>query len=196
MTQKKSSQVESGDFHTQKMSIAEYRNQTGAGDQIKETPLSAQIAKLMDAMDLENDRIQSGRLYVVSKYTSKKTNKTKEHGRWIWMAKTGTPDRWCIIHKRFVLVEVKTKGKKPTVEQIQRQRQLKAAGAICINVDSLEDASQKLHQLKRDLDPKAKMERLRLELADLHTAMRMDQMEPETFANLIIRYVEMVNEQN
>lgn len=138
---------------TEIMSAAEYRKEVGAGDEIKETPLSAQIAGLMNTLHLENDRIQSGKLYVVTKYTSRKTGKEKEHGRWIQMAKKGTPDRWCLIHKRWILVEVKTKGKKPTAEQITRQRELAAAGAIILNVDSLGDAHQCLTALKKRLDP-------------------------------------------
>lgn len=172
---------------TERMSPAEYRKETGSGSEIKETPLSAQIAGLMNSLNLENDRLQSGKLYVVTKYTSRKTGKQKEHGRWVQMAKKGTPDRWCLIHSRWILVEVKTKGKKPTDVQIDRQQDLAAAGAIILNVDSLEDAQRHLAALKTQLDPKRREQQLKLRLEDFY--QELDCMDSDEFVNRIMKLI-------
>lgn len=176
---------------SQRMSIEQYRAETAqaapeyrAGserEEIKETPLSKQIRDLLDALHLENDRIQSGRLYVVTKYRTK-AGADKEHGRWIWMSKAGTPDRWCMIHKRLVFIEVKTKSKKPTPIQLQRQDELRASGAIILNVDSFEMAEREIRQLIKYLDPVRARELLKIRLLDLLTDLNFNNYIAEEIA--------------
>lgn len=175
---------------SERISITEFRKMAGVGADIAETPLSAQIKELMDRLGLENDRIQAGKLYVVTKYKSRKTGKEKEHGRWIQMAKKGTPDRWCIIHKRWVVVEIKTKGKKPTPDQIKRQKELERAGAIILNVDSLETAEKQIKGLMRDLDPRRKFRILKNELTELLWSFENSEPSPDFAAQKILELVE------
>lgn len=159
---------------SEKLTVAEWRKETGSGDSIKETPLSAQIAGLMNSLKLENDRIQSGKIKVVKEYTNRTDGKLKRFEHWMELSKKGTPDRWCLIHGKMVFVEVKTKGKKPTAVQLQRQAELIKAGAIVINVDSLQDAHEKLTRLKADLDPKKREKQLRMWLLDFLQSHQAD----------------------
>lgn len=162
---------------TERMSVAEYKKAVGSGDEIRETPLSKQIQQLLNALGLENDRIQAGKLIIPSEYERKDGTKTK-HTRVITLAKKGTPDRWCLIHKRWCLLEIKVKGKKPTKEQIQRHRELAAAGAIIINGDSFESFESQIKQLMKDLDPKRQRQRIReLVLAQRGDAVLVDHLD-------------------
>lgn len=173
----------------ERMSAKDYLKEVKGGDSIAETPLSKQIRELLDLLHLEHDRIQSGRIFLKTSYTSKKTGQAKEHGRWIYLSKSGTPDRWCLIHKRLVFIEVKVKGKLPSKDQVTRQAELAAAGAIILNVDSFEDARAKITGLQKDLDPKELEKRIKAALAGIHKVMHMDDMDEITFANLIMRII-------
>lgn len=91
----------------------------------KEGIISAQIAEYLDHRHIYNDRLNSGKIF---------TGK-----RCIVLCKEGTPDRFCIHHGRIIFIETKMQGGKPRANQLARQQELTAAGALVINCDSLDD---------------------------------------------------------
>lgn len=112
-------------------------------DKIKETPLSKQIKEALDALGVENERLQSGKVLASGRMNQ---------SHWMQLCKAGTPDRLAIVQGFAIFIEVKTKGKEPTAEQKNRQRQLAAAGAFIINADSLDDFTRKFLPLKAKLN--------------------------------------------
>ncbi len=173
-----------------RMSAKEYKKEVKADDHITETPLSKQIEQLFNLHGLENDRLQSGKLVIPSVYKSKVTGKTTKHTRVINLAKTGTPDRWCLIHSRWCLFEVKTKGKEATPAQKLRHKQLRAAGAIVVTVDSFEAAEQMVKELKHQLDPQRLITAVRFGLINFFDKMSGSALELDQAAEQIIKEIE------
>ena len=92
---------------------------------IRETSLSAQIAKYLDNRGIYNDRLQCG-------------NIETKRGNWIRLCKTGTPDRFAIIHGQIIFIEVKRFDGKTSLEQAQTHRKLQDAGAVVIVAHSFD----------------------------------------------------------
>jgi hypothetical protein len=116
---------------------------------IKETPLSAQIAEYLNLRRIYNDRINSGKAEVIKRYFCKKTSAWKNYTHWLHLAKDGTPDRFAILKGRIIFIEVKQLGKKPEPNQLERQAELIAAGAIVINCDSFDDFQAKFKEVEK-----------------------------------------------
>lgn len=91
---------------------------------ISETALSGMIAEYLDRRRIYNDRLNSGMAKIGKHF--------------IQLCKTGTPDRFCIVSGRIIFIEVKAFGKKATVEQLTKHKELQASGAIVIVADSFD----------------------------------------------------------
>ncbi len=96
---------------------------------IKQTSLSKQIADWLDARLIYNDRLPGGKIQT-------------PRGRWLNMCgrggERGTPDRFAVIGGRIIFIEVRTRGAKPTAEQLERHDRMRDAGAIVFCCDSFE----------------------------------------------------------
>jgi hypothetical protein len=90
---------------------------------IKETSLSAQVKSYLDNRGIYNDRLQCGRVETMS-------------GNWVYLCKTGTPDRFAIMCGQIIFIEVKKHRASPTTIQLEKHHELRASGAIVIVVDS------------------------------------------------------------
>jgi hypothetical protein len=89
---------------------------------IKETKLSRQIAAYFDHRRIYNDRLNCGKVQTTG-------------GSWLYLCKTGTPDRFAIVCGQIVFVEVKMRDEKPSAEQLKRHDELRQSGAIVIVAD-------------------------------------------------------------
>lgn len=118
----------------------------------REAEISKSIEQYLNAKRIYNDRINSGKVQVTKRFRGR-DGKLKEFTNWVALAKKGTPDRFFIIDGRIFFVEVKRKGKEPRPEQIERHKELEAAGAVVINADSLDSFIRQFtsvtNQLKR-----------------------------------------------
>ena len=110
---------------------------------IRETPLSAQIAEWLDTRRIYNDRLNCGKI------------KTPD-GRWIYLCKTGTPDRFAIIRGQIIFIEVKMFGEKLTPEQRTKHDELRSHGAVVIVADSFDDFVSKLSAIRAALEKSAR----------------------------------------
>jgi len=128
--------------------------------EIKETPLSAQLAQYLNTQKVYHDRLNSGKVNVVKKYFCRKTNQWKEFSNWLWLCKEGTPDRYFLLPLKIgdlvfavtCYVEVKTRGKKPTPEQLARHQELRESGAIVIIADSLDSFIEQFKEAKNKIN--------------------------------------------
>lgn len=112
----------------------------------KEQTISKSIQDFLDKKGIYNDRLNSGKVQVIKQFRQKDGN-VKKFETWLQLCKKGTPDRFAIIPpgldplKRggfLLLIEVKTKGGKPTPEQLERHRELRDAGAMVFVADSID----------------------------------------------------------
>ena len=106
---------------------------------IRETSLSAAIAKFLTNRRIYNDRLQCGKIETKS-------------GRWIHLCKPGTPDRFCIIGGRIIFIEVKRQGKKPTLDQLKRHKKLKASGAVVLIADSFQNFLEQFTNIREQIE--------------------------------------------
>lgn len=91
----------------------------------KEALVSKAIEEWLDAHRIYNDRLNSGQIGVGK--------------HWIKLCKKGTPDRFFIMGGKIYFIEVKRRGGTPASDQIDRQEELRKAGAHTFNVDSIDD---------------------------------------------------------
>jgi hypothetical protein len=91
---------------------------------MSEQAISKAIQQYLDVRHIYNDRLNAG--------------KVKVGGKYLQLAKKGTPDRFYISKGQIYFVEVKRPGEKPTKEQIERHQELRDAGAVVIVADSLD----------------------------------------------------------
>lgn len=110
---------------------------TGKPLTVSETAISGMVADYLDARRIYNDRLNSGMVRVGH--------------RFIYLCKSGTPDRLAIISGRAVYIEVKSAGKKPTADQINRHTELRAAGAFVIVCDSFDEFVRQFKELFDEL---------------------------------------------
>jgi hypothetical protein len=76
------------------------------------------------------------------------------------LCKTGTPDRYFLLPLHVgemklaaaCFVEVKTRGKKPTPEQLARHQELRESGAIVIIADSLDSFIEQFKEAKNKIN--------------------------------------------
>ena len=106
---------------------------------IRETSLSARIAEYLTAQKIYHDRLNCG------------TVKT-DNGNWLYLCKTGTPDRFAIVRGYIVFIEVKRLGEKPTPEQTERHDELRKSGAIVLVVDSYESFIKEFSAINGNLN--------------------------------------------
>jgi hypothetical protein len=112
-----------------------------------ESSISKAIRDFLDARRIYNDRLNSGKIFSVTKYFEKKSGREKEFSRWIYLCKPGTPDRFFIVAGKIYLVEVKVLGKTPKPDQIERHKELRAAGATIIVADSFDSFVTQFNRL-------------------------------------------------
>lgn len=108
-----------------------------------ERSVSKAIESYLSARRIYNDRLNSGLVMV-----------TKGDGRPypVRLCKAGTPDRFFIYRGRIVFVEVKREGEEPSEVQLDRQKELKAAGAVVLNVDSIDSFISEFSQLQKRIE--------------------------------------------
>ena len=104
---------------------------------ISETGLSGMIAEYLDRRRIYNDRLNSGMI--------------RSGHHFIHLCKTGTPDRFCIVRGRIIFIEVKVFGKKASVDQLARHRELAAAEAVVIVADSFESFERQFNLILDEL---------------------------------------------
>lgn len=92
---------------------------------LSEAPLSAQIARWLDARNIYNDRLQCAKVQTIS-------------GRSIHLCKTETPHIFAIISGQIIFIEVKMRGQAPKPEQLEKHLELMNAGAIVLVADSFD----------------------------------------------------------
>lgn len=107
--------------------------------QIRETPLSKQIAEWLDARNIYNDRLNCGKVQTAG-------------GNWITLCKTGTPDRFAIIRGQLIFIEVKQRGEKPNPEQFEKHLELMKSGAIVLVCDSFDQFACKFSAIRAALE--------------------------------------------
>lgn len=110
---------------------------------IRETPLSAQIARWLAARGIYTDRLQCGGVRTSA-------------GHWLALCQPGTPDRLCIVRGRAVFVEVKTRGEKPRAAQLKKHDELRRAGAVVIVADSFDDFRSQFTAIRAALEQSAR----------------------------------------
>ncbi len=111
--------------------MAKNKNLAGGLFAAKPTPLtpnertvSYNVEVWLNNRNIYNDRLNCGAF------------KT-ERGNWITLCKRGTPDRFAIVCGQIIFIEVKRLGSKPTPNQIEKHKELRASGAIVLVIDSL-----------------------------------------------------------
>jgi hypothetical protein len=92
----------------------------------KETSFSSRVEGWLNHRDIWNMRIFTGKVATA-------------YGSFITGAKKGTPDRLAIFVGIPVFIETKMIGEKPSPEQLQCHEDLRAAGAVVIVAQRLED---------------------------------------------------------
>jgi hypothetical protein len=112
------------------------------------------IRDFLNMLGIYNDRLNSGQVNVVTRYTTK-AGVDKEYSKWVHLCKKGTPDLFFIFSGRMHLVETKRVGNKATPDQLARHKELRRAGAVVWEADSLEKFAalfyEKYPQLKNIL---------------------------------------------
>lgn len=106
---------------------------------IKETPLSAMIAAYLDNRGVYNDRLNSGQV-------------TTKQGNYLYLCKSGTPDRFAILRGQIIFIEVKMFGKKPSEAQKIRHDELCQSGAIVLVCDSYDNFIGKFTAIRAALE--------------------------------------------
>jgi hypothetical protein len=137
---------------TERTKLKDFKGGLFAGAKPKAlTPSEANVSKsiqgFLEARNIYNDRINSGRIEIIKKYRDKKTGTLKEFRNWLLLAKKGTPDRFFIVAGKIYFVEVKQKGKKPTPDQLERHKQLRVAGSVIIVADSIDSFITQFNRL-------------------------------------------------
>lgn len=114
--------------------------------QPSEQTVSKSIQDFLDKKSLYNDRLNAGKVQVIKQFRQKDGN-IKRFETWLQLCKKGTPDRFFITGGKIYFVEVKTKGKKPTPEQLERHQELRAAGAIVMVADSIDSFIRQYNEI-------------------------------------------------
>jgi len=112
-----------------------------------EANVSKSIQDFLDVHRIYNDRLNSGRVEVVRKYTDKRTGRLKEFTNWVMLAKKGTPDRFFIVGGKIFFVEVKKWNGKLSEDQMIRHGELRRAGCTVIVAHSLDSFIQQFNEL-------------------------------------------------
>lgn len=110
---------------------------------IRETPLSAQIARWLDARGIYNDRLNCGKIET-------------RRGTWITLCKAGTPDRFAIVRGQIIFIEVKTFGETASDAQTARHDELRSHGAIVIETASMENFTIQFSAIRAAVEQSAK----------------------------------------
>ncbi|HEX8289571.1 MAG TPA: VRR-NUC domain-containing protein [Pyrinomonadaceae bacterium] len=108
-----------------------------------ESSISAQVKEYLDARGIYNDRLQCGRIRTAN-------------GHWIVMCETGTPDRLAIVRGQAVFIETKTRGKKPSSDQLIKHDELRNNGALVIVADSFEQFKQQFSAIRAAIEENAR----------------------------------------
>lgn len=116
----------------------------------KESTISKAIQQYLEARKIYNDRLNAGQMQAITRYFEKKTQTWKEFRKWVYLCKKGTPDRFFIMSGRIYFVEVKTFGKTPTADQVQRHKELRRSGAVVIVADSIDSFIKQFESIVAD----------------------------------------------
>ena len=113
-----------------------------------EATISKMIEQFLTAKGLYNDRLNSGKIFIKSKYYRKKTNDFAESSRVVILCKAGTPDRFFIVKGKIYYIETKILNETPTPEQLARHAELRDAGAVVLVVDSFDGFLEQFGKLE------------------------------------------------
>jgi len=133
LTRKRFSPSEEGNSIEDVSKVKETPKSKNRKSHVRETDLSATIGKWLDFKGIYQIRVQSGQVQI--------------EGRWIHCAKKGTPDRILCYKGRFVGLEIKKPGAKPTKDQLAAHDEIRRCGGIVIIASSIEDVEKGLIEI-------------------------------------------------
>lgn len=109
-----------------------------------EATVQASIRDFLNRLGIYNDRLNSGMVNALSEYTKKDGTKVRRQ-QWIHLCKKGTPDLYFLFSGKMHYTETKRIGKRATPEQITRHKELRRAGAIVWEADSLDRFTEQFY---------------------------------------------------
>ena len=110
-----------------------------------ESNIQSQIFGFLNLYGIYSDRLNSGMVNVVSKYT-KKDGTVREYSKWVRLCKKGTPDLYFIFNGRIHFCETKTAEGRLSPDQIDRHKELRRAGAVVWVARSLESFARQFYE--------------------------------------------------
>jgi hypothetical protein len=110
-----------------------------------EADVQKSIRRFLDLFGIYNDRLNSGMVNAVNRYT-KKDGSEKEYSKWVHLCKKGTPDLFFIFNGRIHFCETKTAAGRFKPDQLARHKELRRAGAVVWVARSLDSFTDQFYR--------------------------------------------------